>query len=658
MPAAPPSPTKPDGPGRATTSSKVSTSRTSSVSVERISTDGLDKGALIARKAAGHETDWKLVYDVLEVMGKGSFGSVMRIQHKTTKDIRVCKTVDTAKLKPAEVTACLLEIKALQRLDHPHIVRLYEFSLDRQDKKLYLILEALTGGDCKKLVRKPYKVLLETFVSKIVRHTLMATAYCHSMGVVHRDMKPENVMLTSPDWDRCVAKVIDFGLSAMFDAGRAHVIHQVAGTVHFMAPEVISRQPFGDPADVWAIGAMLYQLLCGLVPFDGRDVASCRDAICKNSVKFPPRVGWDKRSQESRDLIRQLLTKDPSHRLLAVEALDHGFITNNDNERVGLTKREKRRSVGGLQSFNEAPHFIRATLLLTAVQLSPEDLGDIERMFAALDLDRDGFITAEDLREVLQEPHAEENPGHAHMMGGSMSLFSASAFSHLAGPDGSMFVQQIVDTADLNCNGVIDFSEFVAACLHSRLIKANHEDGKQGAKDILRSAFDCFDSNSDGQVTEGEIMRMLDTPQIKRIEQHTGIDYKDVLREMPRNFSFTFDEFFDMIMSNIAPPPSKLVPMLPDTAAVVAADEEFEHGNLQDYESLYEQSQIEEAQQQRGAQQTIQEEDEDALSPQVSASPLSPVEGKPAAKPAGAKPVGDPKGGAPAEGKKSCCVVQ
>jgi len=566
--------------------------------VERLSVGGLDKGALVARRGPGHEEDWKQAYDVLETLGKGSFGSVMKISHKATKVVRVCKTVDTGKLKPEEITACLLEIKALQRLDHPHIVRLYEHSFDRKNKKLYLILEALGGGDCKQLVKKPYVEVDEEFVSKIIRHTLMATSYCHSMGVVHRDMKPENIMMTTPDRATCVAKVIDFGLSAMFDAGRAHIIRQVAGTVHFMAPEVISRQPFGDPADCWAVGAAMYQFLCGLVPFDGRDVNSCRQAICKNSVKFPPRIGWTKRSKESRDLIRQLLHKDANKRLSAAAALEHPWVLRFDTERKAMTKRQKKVSVGGLHSFKEAPDFIKATLLLTAAQLSPSDLSEIERMFAALDLDRDGFITAEELREVLQEPHADTPKGEE----GSMSMFTHDMFSHMAGPEGSVCVQEIVDMADLNGNGVIDFSEFVAACLHARLMKSKGANSPQdGVREILHHAFECFDANRDGQVTQEEMMKVLDTPNIKRIEEQMGVDYKDALRDLPDNFSLNFEEFLETVMSNIADANGGLkswerdtvrkpTHLLPDCTSEIDENEEFEHGPLDDGEAFFDQT--------------------------------------------------------------------
>jgi len=502
----------------------------------------------------------------------------------------------------------MLEIKALQRLDHPNIVRMYEFSLDRHQKKLFLILEALDGGDCKRLLKKPYKTLPESFVSKVVRQVMIAIVYCHSMGVVHRDIKLDNIMMTTSDWESCTAKLIDFGLSAMFDAGRAHVIHQVAGTVHFMAPEVISRKPFGDPADVWAVGVAMYQLLCGVVPFDGRDVNECRNAICRNSVKFPPRVGWGQRSKESRDLLRQLLVKEAKLRPSALDALEHPWIVAHDSGRTTLTKKEKRRSVGGLQAFNDAPSFVKATLLLASVQLSAADLADIERTFAALDLDRDGFITCEELREVLQEPHAPDGGGAAGGVatGGSVSVFSASAFSHLAGPEGSVYIQQIVDNADLNCNGVIDFSEFVAACLHTKLTHSKSGGVPVGAMEILRSAFECFDADCDGLVTEEEILRMVGTPKIKRIEEHAGVDYKDILRGLPSGYSLNFTEFSEVVLGNLADSKySGGLKMLPDTSS--AADvEEFAHGVLGEEESLFCQQQQQKEQQQQQQQQPPQ----------------------------------------------------
>jgi len=546
---------------------------------------GLSKGNLITTKGLGHEEDWKSEYKIIQVLGKGSFGSVHLIEHKTRHDLHVIKMIDTSHLGRKEVDAALQEVRALQRLDHPHVLRLYEYELFKRGKKLYLILEALAGGDCKGLLKSFGRSIPEALCGKIVRHTLMATTYCHSMGVIHRDIKPENIMLTTRDPETCVAKVIDYGLAALFNPGQRHVVKEIAGTVYYMAPEVVTGKPFGDPADVWAIGVSLYQLLCDSVPFDGSDLEEVRRAISTHEAKFPPRLGWDKRSMESRDFIRQMCAKVANKRLTCAQALHHPWIMMFEPPPQRLSAKDRSLSLEGFDGFAEAPNFIKATLLLTAAQLDEEALVSMESMFDAIDIDSDGFITVPELAQVLQE----QAPASKEAGDGPVFSFSESE-------TGAKHLEKVIKCADMNGNGVIDFSEFIAACLFGRLGHVAVQKGEHIAeRDILQHAFDAFDADANGKVSMVEVTRVLENPVLKKVSQNTGVDYLDMLRGFDKDFSFDFETFFQKVMDNVhhiensefADARTKKTVLLGDTPASPHETEEFEHGQLQEHESYY-----------------------------------------------------------------------
>mmetsp|Transcript_84408 Transcript_84408/g.192398 ORF Transcript_84408/g.192398 Transcript_84408/m.192398 type:complete len:431 (-) Transcript_84408:8-1300(-) len=371
---------------------------------------------------------------------------------------------------------------------------------------------------------------------------------------------------------------------------------------------LLKKEVFGDPADVWAIGVCVYHLLCGTVPFDGKTIDACRVAIERHDVKFPARLGWAQRSRECRDFIRFLLVRDPAARPSAAAALDDLWAASDKSR--GLTRSEKSQSVSGLRGFTEAPAFVKATLLLAAVQLSPEELEPVERLFGALDLDQDGFVTPEDLREAFCQP-SEASPvvarRHAVRLATEQSLRSlsfsytgsptffhsrvsssgapenVSNLSRWSGEDGARLLSDLVGMADMNGNGALDFSEFVASCLHARLVQCKQNpEGRKEAKEVLQRAFDCYDFDQNGVVTRSEVHRLLDNNNAKSAERAMGVDYKDVLRGMPEAFSLDIDAFVEVVLTNTGP-----IVSIPGSQSDIAADEEFEHGILDDSDSIF-----------------------------------------------------------------------
>jgi calcium-dependent protein kinase len=140
-------------------------------------------------------------------LGRGTYGVVHKVQHRTNKDWRACKKIERKKIKNWE--RFQTEVKILQTLDHPNVIKLYEYFED--EKNVYLITELCTGGELFDLIiEKEY--FSEKFAATIFKQILQALNYCHGMNVVHRDLKPENFLFESKE-NKSEIKVIDFGLS-------------------------------------------------------------------------------------------------------------------------------------------------------------------------------------------------------------------------------------------------------------------------------------------------------------------------------------------------------------------------------------------------------------------------------------------------------------
>lgn len=252
------------------------------------------------------------------VLGEGAFGRVQKCTRKGTGEERAVKIIDKHTMDESEKVRLQYEIDILKNLIHPNIVRLYEVYEDKNC--IFLVTELCDGRELfdEIIARQKFTELEAAIVTK---QMLQAIAYCHEKRVAHRDLKPENILI-DPKAKGSI-KVIDFGTSHVFNSGN-HEMHQMYGTAYYIAPEVLSGT-YTEKCDLWSIGVILYVMLSGKPPFNGRNDREILAKVQAGHYNLDDEH-WRKRSEDVRKLIRQLMEKDPKKRLSAKDALQSEWI--------------------------------------------------------------------------------------------------------------------------------------------------------------------------------------------------------------------------------------------------------------------------------------------------------------------------------------------
>uniref|UniRef100_A0A8C9N9N4 Peripheral plasma membrane protein CASK n=1 Tax=Serinus canaria TaxID=9135 RepID=A0A8C9N9N4_SERCA len=271
-----------------------------------------------------------MVFHCWSLCCRGPFSVVRRCINRETGQQFAVKIVDVAKFtsSPGLSTEDLKrEASICHMLKHPHIVELLETY--SSDGMLYMVFEFMDGADlCFEIVKRADAgfVYSEAVASHYMRQILEALRYCHDNNIIHRDVKPHCVLLASKENSAPVklggfGVAIQLGESGLVAGGRV-------GTPHFMAPEVVKREPYGKPVDVWGCGVILFILLSGCLPFYGTK-ERLFEGIIKGKYKMNPRQ-WSHISESAKDLVRRMLMLDPAERITVYEALNHPWLKERD----------------------------------------------------------------------------------------------------------------------------------------------------------------------------------------------------------------------------------------------------------------------------------------------------------------------------------------
>lgn len=366
------------------------------------------------------------------VLGNGVTGQVRQGICRVTGREVAFKSFDRKVLLPRGVEELQNEIDVHLSLDHPHIVRLdrvYEF-----EDKVHLVMERLDGGELfDRLVKKTS--FEEAEVADVLRQVLKAAAYLHGQGVVHRDIKLENLMYESPQSPHL--KLIDFGFACKWD-GKTEMT-QRCGTLHYVAPEVL-KGSYTSKVDIWSAGVIAYLLLTGKALYSGDDAA-----VRKKVLAARPDLsrGFQRLSATAQEFVRWLLSANPQNRPSAIEALGHPFLKC----RTPMSVKFKSNDVLlRLQAASKAPWIQRGCLAALAWTLPRDVEVELRATFHYLDQDQDGVISVGDLSEALQR--AGRNDQEA---------------------------AQIVEALDVDGSGMLSFREVLAgvACPEGQVLEAS-----------------------------------------------------------------------------------------------------------------------------------------------------------------------------------------
>lgn len=477
-------------------------------------------------------------YEHVEKLGEGAFGVAHLVRDRRNYQLYVLKTINKrqSQVPPAQMET---EIRNLKACDHPHIIRLFEYYEDYEN--IYLIMERAAGGELNQVLQEQKKKNMqipERWVSIVMRQSLQAISYVHSMGIIHKDLKSENILLlhvsdVNDPSSQPHTVIIDLGIAEIFSSrlGRRARCTVVAGTPTHMAPEVW-RGNFGPVADVWSLGIVLFELLSGELPFVYSSLNSAAECV-RQHRQGPNWTLLCHVSGQARALNQRMLFCDDRMRPTAQQCLGHSWFKDDSggepvtpsDAAIGsealatLTPRPAgglapsdpgERLLKSLHNFGQSK-FEKTVLLQIASQLHTSQVGRIGDVFAAADLSRSGLLektglvtvlkglgaSGEDAESYVSCLHVNENGQveYTDFVVGCIGLLLES----LRG-----LLWQSFCVIDVDGNGVLGREEVHAVVTHAELHKYGFPcDGDHSVGDVLN----CVDVDNNGQISFDELCR-------------------------------------------------------------------------------------------------------------------------------------------------------
>jgi calcium-dependent protein kinase len=449
-------------------------------------------------------------YEIIKKIGEGGYGKIYKVKNKESGDIRAMKQIMKSKIP--DIEKFQNEIKILAILDHPNIVRLFEVIED--DKYFNLFQELCTGGELLSKVKKPLK---EKEIAKIFNQIMSAISYCHEKGVVHRDMKLENILFANESEDSPI-KIIDFGLSVLL--GKKDVNKETTnevndlkkygykrmttkvGTVYYMSPEIL-KGSYDEKCDIWACGVILYILLSGYPPFNGQTDKDIYNMISQMKYDFNQPV-WKNISKHAKELIKNMLAPAKT-RYTANQVLNSKWLkvkSGKSDEKMNYYL--DYRHIEKYKSYNK---FKQAILTFIASRLNTEESEKIRKIFCDMDESKKGFITYEDFSNyIINECNIDDIS------------------------DKQEDIEKAFKSVDIDHSNSIDYTEFLAA---------NLEDTIYLKEEKLKEAFRVFDLEDTGYIKKEDIIRVLKLENLEKKENITKriIEENDFDKDGKINFS-------------------------------------------------------------------------------------------------------------------------
>jgi len=322
-------------------------------------------------------------YKIIKRIGSGTFARVYQVMHIPTKQMRAMKVVkvDTVNYQDDD-QIFLKEIELLSIMDHPNIIKIYEYFID--DIYYYIITEFARGGELYDQICN-ISNYSEHDAAIVMKQILGALFYSHSKNIIHRDLKPENILLETNTTGDSFIKLIDFGNSNFCEKNKK--LNLKVGTPQYMAPEVINKE-YNTKADIWSLGVIMYVLLCGSPPFDGPDDKSIQQKVKLGKYSFD-KENWKDISPEAKLLISKMLTLDPKKRISAEEAVKDIWIkkyAKNTHLTMEETYKRLKKPFENMRRYCGSKKIQQATIAFLVHQVSnTEMIRDLRVIFSEFD---------------------------------------------------------------------------------------------------------------------------------------------------------------------------------------------------------------------------------------------------------------------------------
>ncbi|XP_039068373.1 calcium-dependent protein kinase 20-like [Hibiscus syriacus] len=446
----------------------------------------------------------KEFYSLGRKLGQGQFGTTYLCVEKGTGKEFAGKSIAKRKLTSAtELDDVRREIHIMHRLaGHPNVIQIigaYEDAV-----AVYVVMELCAGGELfDRIIQRGHYT--ERKAIKLARIMIGVVQACHSLGVMHRELKPENFLFVNKE-EEAPLKTIDFRLSMFFKPG--HIFNEVVGSPYYVAPEMLLKH-YGPECDVWSAGVIIYILLCGVPPF--WDVVDYNLILLENDKKS--NIVWF-------TLFCYINYKLGGHNLYVPDMHHHRRSTQDylpscfleghpwvQEDDLAPDKPLDSAVLSRLKQFSAMNKLKKIVIRVIADSLSEEEIAGLKEMFKIIDADNSGQITLEELRFGL-----------------------GKVGSNLKDSE----INGLMQAADIDNSGTIEYSEFIAAMLHLNKIQK---------EDHLFAAFNYFDKDGSGYITPDELQQACE--QFGLHDVHLEDDIRDV--DQDNDGRINYSEFLAMM---------------------------------------------------------------------------------------------------------------